>query len=162
MLFSHKVICEKEIKIEDFVTTELNASDSSTILLYGRSNPSPPAFRWSPGWLPSAGANAVGTVWICKEEFLHRILELLEDFNAQTTIVRHDGDHFITFQERRTRLKSGERTIWQQETTGDLITECMEYSWHYSYDASRREGTLIRQDLDSLLCKCCFACVPCY
>lgn len=152
MSFRHSVLCEKEIKVEDFLTTQLDMSDSSTMLLYGIPSDRPmPTFHWSPGWLPSADANAVGTVWISKHEFLHRLLEVLEEFNTQTTIVRHDGDNFIAFKHRTISANTQDTAQWQQEVSGELTNECLEYSWNYSYDASRREGTLIRQDLDSIL-----------
>ncbi|KIP08500.1 hypothetical protein PHLGIDRAFT_379158 [Phlebiopsis gigantea 11061_1 CR5-6] len=150
--FAFRTICEREVKIENFLTTRSEASDSSIIVIDSRHPDHPaPSFPWSPGWLPSRMFGGVGTVWIAREEFLQKLLDTLEIFNARTTIVRGTDETFTTFHTRHTSNGGTERTHWQRESTGDLANEYMEYNWHYTYDANRREGTLLTQDLESLL-----------
>ena len=106
--FAFKIICEQEVKIENFLTTPSAASDSSIIVIAGLQSERPtPTFPWSPGWLPSTISRGVGTVWISKEEFLQRLLDILETFNAQTTIVRGSDDKFITLYARHGQDESG-------------------------------------------------------
>lgn len=161
--FHHKVVSEQEVTIESFLTSRLDSSDSSLVVILGvLTNTAVPNVPWSPGWLPSAESNGVGTVWISRDAFLEHVLKYLADFNAETTIVRQNDsgtDSFITLKARNEANKDNVNYTkveakWHPEQDSTLLgPEWMAYNWHYTYDASRREGTLIRQDLDSLLCK---------
>lgn len=151
--FSYRVLSEKTITTDSFLTNRLDVSDSSLIVVFGTDSelPAPrPNVSWSPGWLPSADANGVGTFWISNENFLQRLLGCLEDFNSRTTIVREAVDSFITVKERNAE----EKTPWRRDEAFESANlEWLAYTWDYKFDASKREGTIIMQDLDSFLRK---------
>ena len=158
--FHHQIVSEHEITTETFLTNRHDGSDSSLFVILGVAENHPvPHVSWSPGWLPSAEVNGVGTIWVSRDDFLQLVLKILADFNAETTIVRQSDsgqDAFITLKQRNEDASSKnakvEDTHWLPEQDSTLLSsEWLAYNWHYSYDASRKEGTLIRQDLDSLI-----------
>ena len=149
MNFSRAVLSEKKITIDNFLTNRFDVSDSSLVVIFGTIPGTPrPNVSWSPGWLPTADVNVVGTVWNSNANFLQRLLSISETFNAQTTIVRKGVNDFVTLHER----ENSEKTQWRREETFDSL-EWLAYTWDYKFDASKREGTVIRQDLDSFLRK---------
>lgn len=163
---AYKILTKDEITVAHYISGKA-ASDTPIVVIYGVCTRRPlPVFitRWSLGWLPSGGAkNTVGTVWFSKETFLEkRLLHVLEEFNARTTIVPKfagivDGSwkcDLSTWEKHESRGARGERCTWQSGPSSS--PRHLEYVWEHRDDWNyERDGTLVTESTGeySLLCE---------
>lgn len=147
---------KESVTIEDYTSGSHAITDTPVVVIFGvcTKRPIPPfASKWSLGWLPTGGAkNTVGTVWFSKESFLdHRLLHVLEDFNARTTvlpkfagIVNGVWNCDITTWEQSEQLgKRGVRCQWKELESSPRY---LEYVWEHKDDWAHENEATVRTD----------------